>query len=154
LSPDTVDGYFEGWIEARKNGTDNVSGHIVLEHELNNSTVSMAEKWLPQLQQTFKVVPWNQCMNISDPYWETNFVYPTDDGSTSNSTTSSASSAPSSVVATSASSAVTPAASSDSSSSQDTSSDSANAQSGSSHNIQAASYITMGLALLSFVFLH
>jgi hypothetical protein len=151
LSPDTVDGYFEGWIEARKNGTDNVSGHIVLEHELNNSTVSMAEKWLPQLQQTFKVVPWNQCMNISDPYWETNFVYPTDDGSTSNSTTSSVSS---SAVATSASSAVTPAASSDSSSSQDTSSDSANAQSGSSHNIQAASYITMGLALLSFVFLH
>lgn len=151
MSPDTVDGYFEGWIEARKNGTDNVSGHIVLEHELNNSTVSMAEKWLPQLQQTFKVVPWNQCMNISDPYWETNFVYPTDDGSTSNSTTSSVSS---SAVATSASSAVTPAASSDSSSSQDTSSDSANAQSGSSHNIQAASYITMGLALLSFVFLH
>ncbi|KAI8333822.1 hypothetical protein BC941DRAFT_379551 [Chlamydoabsidia padenii] len=78
LPPATVDGYFEGWIEARKNGTDNQTGHIILEHELNNATVSMAEKWLPQIQQTFRVVPYNQCMNISQPYWETNFVYPTD----------------------------------------------------------------------------
>ncbi|SAM07724.1 hypothetical protein [Absidia glauca] len=78
LPPATVDGYFEGWIEARKNGTDNQHGHIILEHELNNATVSMAEKWLPQIQQTFRVVPYNQCMNISQPYWETNFVYPTD----------------------------------------------------------------------------
>ncbi|KAI8887549.1 carbohydrate esterase family 4 protein [Backusella circina FSU 941] len=151
LSPDTVDGYFEGWIDARKNGTDNQSGHIVLEHELNNSTVSMAEKWLPQLQQVFKVVPWNECMNISDPYWETNFVYPTQSGS--NSTTSSVTS---SVIASSTASAVTPAASSSDSSSsgQNVGSNSANAQSGSSHNIQAASYATMGLILLSFIFLH
>lgn len=78
LSPATVDGYFENWINARKNGTDNQSGHIVLQHELNNSTVSMAEKWLPQVQQVFRVVPWNACMNVSHPYWEENFVYPTD----------------------------------------------------------------------------
>ncbi|ORZ19361.1 hypothetical protein BCR42DRAFT_347855 [Absidia repens] len=78
LPPATVDGYFEGWIEARKNGTDNSTGHIVLEHELHMNSVSMAEKWLPQLQQVFRVVPFNQCMNISQPYWETNFNYPTD----------------------------------------------------------------------------
>ena len=30
LSPDTVDGYFNGWIEARKNGSDNQQGHIIL----------------------------------------------------------------------------------------------------------------------------
>lgn len=82
LSPETVDGYFEDWISARKNGTDNKTGHIVLQHELNNSTVSMAEKWLPQVQQAFNVVPWNQCFNISQPYWETSFVYPVSDGST------------------------------------------------------------------------
>ncbi|KAG2225810.1 hypothetical protein INT45_007054 [Circinella minor] len=94
LAPSTVDGYFEGWIENRKNGSDNAQGHIVLEHELNNSTVSMAEKWLPQLQQTFNVVTIQECMNISQPYWETSWVYPTEsnpsvtNGSTSSSTAS------------------------------------------------------------------
>lgn len=82
LSPETVDGYFEGWIAARKNGTDNKTGHIILQHELNNATVSMAEKWLPQVKEAFNVVPWNQCFNVSQPYWETKFVYPTSNGST------------------------------------------------------------------------
>ncbi|KAI7890014.1 uncharacterized protein EV154DRAFT_552589 [Mucor mucedo] len=80
LSPETVDGYFESWISNRKNGTDK-TGHIVLQHELNNSTVLMAEKWLPQVKEAFNVVPWNQCFNISTPYWETNFVYPVSNGS-------------------------------------------------------------------------
>jgi hypothetical protein len=83
LSPNTVDGYFQGWIDAYKNGTDRANGHIVLEHELNNSTVSMAEKWLPTLQETFNVVPVHECMNISNPYWETNFIYPTENGTAS-----------------------------------------------------------------------
>lgn len=78
LPPATVDGYFQGWIDARKNGTDTVSGHVVLEHELNNATVSMAEKWLPTLQTTFNVVPVHECMNISQPYWESAFVYATE----------------------------------------------------------------------------
>ncbi|CEP17107.1 hypothetical protein [Parasitella parasitica] len=93
LSPETVDGYFENWIAARKNGTDNQTGHIVLQHELNNATVSMAEKWLPQVQQAFNVVPWNQCFNISQPYWETSFVYPIADGSRPAATAVSSSSA-------------------------------------------------------------
>ncbi|KAI7877496.1 glycoside hydrolase/deacetylase, partial [Lichtheimia hyalospora FSU 10163] len=78
LPPSTVDGYFEGWIQSRKNGTDNQHGHIILQHELNNATVSMAEKWLPKIKEVFRVVPFTQCMNISNPYWEENFVYPTD----------------------------------------------------------------------------
>ncbi|EIE86973.1 hypothetical protein G6F46_003648 [Rhizopus delemar] len=82
LSPSTVDGYFENWIAARKNGSDSSTGHIILQHELNNATVSMAEKWLPEIQQVFNVMPWNQCFNISQPYWEKNFVYPTLNGST------------------------------------------------------------------------
>ncbi|KAI8147218.1 hypothetical protein BJV82DRAFT_598198 [Fennellomyces sp. T-0311] len=93
LSPDTVDGYFEGWIDARKNGTDNQQGHIILEHELNNSTVSMAEKWLPELQQTFNVVTVQQCMNITQPYWEESWVYPTEaNPSVTNSTPSASAS--------------------------------------------------------------
>ncbi|KAI7850175.1 hypothetical protein BDC45DRAFT_518695 [Circinella umbellata] len=94
LAPSTVDGYFEGWIENRKNGSDNAQGHIVLEHELNNSTVSMAEKWLPELQQTFNVVTVQECMNISQPYWETSWVYPTESNpSVINASTSSSASA-------------------------------------------------------------
>lgn len=89
LSPATVDGYFEGWIAARKNGSDSSTGHIILQHELNNATVSMAEKWLPQVKEVFNVMPWNQCFNISQPYWETNFVYPTADGSIPANTTAS-----------------------------------------------------------------
>ncbi|KAG2171829.1 hypothetical protein INT43_008209 [Umbelopsis isabellina] len=94
LPPATVDGYFQGWIDARKNGSDTASGHVVLEHELNNATVSMAEKWLPQIKQVFNVVPVHECQNISQPYWESNFVYPTEDNSSST-TSSSLSLAPS-----------------------------------------------------------
>ncbi|KAI9483266.1 MAG: hypothetical protein EXX96DRAFT_499271 [Benjaminiella poitrasii] len=78
LAPSTVDGYFQDWIDARNDGSDNKHGHIVLEHELNNSTVEMTEKWLPKLQEAFNVVSIHECMNISQPYWETNWVYPTE----------------------------------------------------------------------------
>lgn len=98
LSPETVDGYFENWINAYKNGTDNQHGHIVLQHELNNSTVSMAEKWLPQVQSTFKVVPWNYCYNISQPYWETEFVYPTSENPNGNTNTTTTTTTSSTVV--------------------------------------------------------
>ncbi|KAI8079457.1 hypothetical protein BDF21DRAFT_494038 [Thamnidium elegans] len=76
LAPSKVDGYFEDWIETRKKGTDK-NGHIVLQHELNNATVKMAEKWLPKIQESFNVVSIQQCLNVTQPYWETNWVYPT-----------------------------------------------------------------------------
>ncbi|OZJ05033.1 hypothetical protein BZG36_02120 [Bifiguratus adelaidae] len=87
LSPSTVDSYFTTWI-ADANKTPN--GHIVLQHELNNATVAMAEKWLPQVQAAFKVVPATQCFNITHPYWETNFQYASFDGSLSASASASA----------------------------------------------------------------
>ena len=74
LAPSKVDGYFQGWIDARKNNTDK-HGHIVLEHELNNATVKMTEKWLPTLQKEFNVVTIQQCMNVTHPYWEQNWDY-------------------------------------------------------------------------------
>lgn len=97
---DTVDGYFEGWVEARKNGSDNTVGTICLEHELNNATVKMTEKWLPTLQQTFNVKSIHDCMGITQPYWEENWVYPANASGNStihaNSTASASSVAPSS----------------------------------------------------------
>ncbi|KAI9013911.1 hypothetical protein CLU79DRAFT_768474 [Phycomyces nitens] len=97
LPPATVDGYFEKWINARKSGTDNERGHIVLQHELNDATVSMAEKWLPQVQEAFRLVPWNECVELIHPYWEENFVYPP-----GNPTASSSSVSPSSAIQTAA----------------------------------------------------
>ncbi|KAI9248174.1 hypothetical protein BY458DRAFT_526585 [Sporodiniella umbellata] len=76
LSPKKVDGYFDGWIKDRK-ANKNKEGLIVLEHELNNATVKMTEKWLPKIQEVFNVNTIQHCMNISQPYWETNWVYPT-----------------------------------------------------------------------------
>ncbi|KAF7724208.1 hypothetical protein EC973_001227 [Apophysomyces ossiformis] len=107
LPPSTVDGYFEDWIAARKNGSDTATGHITLQHELNNATVAMAEKWLPQVQQAFRVVPWNQCMNVAQPYWETNFVYPTNNNVTVAKPSTTSSPTPAS---TSLRNAVTPSA--------------------------------------------
>ncbi|EIE86988.1 hypothetical protein G6F46_002670 [Rhizopus delemar] len=96
LSPKKVDGYFEGWIKERKAGK-NKEGYVVLEHELNNATVKMTEKWLPKLQEVFNVNTIQHCMNVSQPYWETNWVYPTaaDPNPVSNTTNSTTTDEPS-----------------------------------------------------------
>ncbi|KAI8380968.1 uncharacterized protein BYT42DRAFT_634051 [Radiomyces spectabilis] len=53
-------------------------GHLTAEeHENSNSTVSMAERWLPKLQKHFNVMPIHQCINDPKPYWEESWVYPT-----------------------------------------------------------------------------
>ncbi|KAJ8655281.1 hypothetical protein O0I10_008969 [Lichtheimia ornata] len=78
MPPSIIDGYFEGWIQALKDGTDNRRGHIVLQHEHSNASVSLAEKWLPKIKEVFRVVSYTQCMNVSNPYWEEGFAYPTD----------------------------------------------------------------------------
>lgn len=76
LPESTVNGYFEGWIADQKAGKE-THGHIVLEHELNSATVNMTMKWLPTLQKVFNVVPALACNNVTTPYWETQYVYPT-----------------------------------------------------------------------------
>ncbi|OBZ90998.1 Chitin deacetylase [Choanephora cucurbitarum] len=78
LAPAKVDALFEKWIADAKAHKDK-TGLIVLEHELNNATVKMTEKWLPKLQSVFNVKSIHQCLNISQPYWEKNWVYPVGD---------------------------------------------------------------------------
>ncbi|KAG1232257.1 hypothetical protein G6F68_019138 [Rhizopus microsporus] len=75
LSPAKVDGYFKGWIADEESGNQ-TKGHIVLEHELNNATVNMTMFWLPKLQKVFNVIPALACNNVTQPYWEEQFVYP------------------------------------------------------------------------------
>ncbi|KAF9374180.1 hypothetical protein BGX21_004194, partial [Mortierella sp. AD011] len=57
-------------------GKDNVHGHITLEHELSNSTITLAEFWLPIIQKNYQTMPATACNNIAQPYWEESFVYP------------------------------------------------------------------------------
>lgn len=75
LPPSTVDGYFEQWI-ADEEAHNQTTGHVVLEHELNHATVNMTMFWLPKLQEIFNVVPALACNNVTQPYWEDQFVYP------------------------------------------------------------------------------
>ncbi len=105
LLPSKVDSYFKGWIDASKKGTDK-TGHIVLEHELNNATVKMIEKWLPSLQENFEVVSIQQCMNVSQPYWESNWVYPTMENNTTAPITNTTSDVPSTTTIILSSSAI------------------------------------------------
>ncbi|OBZ85069.1 Chitin deacetylase [Choanephora cucurbitarum] len=75
LSPNVVDGYFKQWIADQEAGNQ-TTGHVVLEHELNHRTVNMTMFWLPTLQKKFNVLPALACNNVTQPYWEEQYVYP------------------------------------------------------------------------------
>jgi peptidoglycan/xylan/chitin deacetylase (PgdA/CDA1 family) len=82
LAPAKVDAKFEKWIAQEKAGNQ-THGTIVLEHELNHATVEMTEKWLPKVKQVFNVVPALGCNDVTEPYWETSFKYPSIHNATS-----------------------------------------------------------------------
>ncbi|RUS35481.1 hypothetical protein BC938DRAFT_482917 [Jimgerdemannia flammicorona] len=65
LTVDKVDASFAGWIA---NAPKDTTGHICLEHELYNSTVSEAIKWLPKLQSAFTVKTVADCLGDANPY--------------------------------------------------------------------------------------
>lgn len=69
ITPEVVDGYFAEWIEQGLQGNESY-GHIGLEHELNEATIDMAEKWLPKLKEAYKVKPVHECTAIGNVYWE------------------------------------------------------------------------------------
>ncbi|KAI9478330.1 MAG: hypothetical protein EXX96DRAFT_524781 [Benjaminiella poitrasii] len=75
LAPSKVDAKFKKWIKEEQAGTSD-HGVVVLEHELNHATVNMTMKWLPTVKENFRVVSAMQCNNVLQPYWETDFTYP------------------------------------------------------------------------------
>ncbi|KAL9552590.1 hypothetical protein MBANPS3_003701 [Mucor bainieri] len=48
----------------------------------------MTEKWLPEIQKVFNVLPALACNDVSQPYWEENWVYPTNNIPANTSSTS------------------------------------------------------------------
>ncbi|CAG8701986.1 2451_t:CDS:2 [Dentiscutata erythropus] len=77
LTSAKIDQYFSGFCSKAKNGTFANSGALILEHELNSETMSKAQQWYPTLKSSFEyIVPVATCMNITQPYAETNYTYP------------------------------------------------------------------------------
>nr|ABG73111.1 chitin deacetylase 2 [Mucor racemosus]ABO38856.1 chitin deacetylase 2 [Mucor racemosus] len=62
---------YDQFIQMGKNGTFAGSGNIVLAHEINNETMSLAIQNLPSIQAAYKqVINVATCFNISQPYFE------------------------------------------------------------------------------------
>jgi cobalamin biosynthesis Mg chelatase CobN len=109
----TVQQNYDDFIAMGSNGTFKQNGNIVLTHEIDNMTMSLAIKNLPQITKSYKnVMDVATCMNITYPYQEKTIKFPsfadyvsgkTDTTTGSNSTASTAGS--SSGVASSKSSA-------------------------------------------------
>ncbi|CAG8829010.1 38400_t:CDS:2, partial [Gigaspora margarita] len=74
---DQIDANFQSFVNMGQDGTFANSGCIVLEHELNNDTMSKAMEWYPKIVNAYQyVVPIATCMNVTQPYAESNVSYP------------------------------------------------------------------------------
>jgi peptidoglycan/xylan/chitin deacetylase (PgdA/CDA1 family) len=71
-----VQSAYDQFIEMGKNGTFANTGNVVLTHEINNETMSLAIQNLPNIQAAYKqVIDVATCFNISYPYFE-DYVWP------------------------------------------------------------------------------
>lgn len=82
VTQQTVDQNYENFITMGTNGTFANTGNIVLSHEINNMTMTLAMQHYPEIKKAYKhVVDVATCMNISHPYVEQVITYPTFDQS-------------------------------------------------------------------------
>jgi len=66
-----VDSNYQGIVTNGNNGTWSNDGTIVLSHELDNTTMSEAEKWLPIIAGAYKhILPVGVALNMTNPYIE------------------------------------------------------------------------------------
>ncbi|ORZ22983.1 chitin deacetylase 1 [Absidia repens] len=85
----TVQQNYDDFIQMGSNGTMSTHGNIVLTHEINNMTMSLAVKNIPNIQKNYKhVIDVATCMNISHPYQETTIKFPSFDEYVSGKTSS------------------------------------------------------------------
>ncbi|KAI8364750.1 chitin deacetylase [Radiomyces spectabilis] len=118
---------YEDYIQMGSNGTFANSGNIVLTHEINNETMSLALKNLPAIQKAYKnVINVATCQNITYPYMERTIAFrpfadaiaqKNDSGIAASDLVGSSTSGPVTATASSLSSAGASGSSSDSSSS-------------------------------------
>jgi hypothetical protein len=68
---------YDDYIEMGKNGTFNSAGNIVLSHEINNTTMSLLMKNYANIKNAYKhVVDVATCMNLTQPYFESDWHHP------------------------------------------------------------------------------
>ena len=78
VTPASVDAKYEDYIKMGSNGTFANSGNIVLSHEINNMTMDFFMKHYPDIKKSYKhVMDVATCMNITQPYAETNVKFQT-----------------------------------------------------------------------------
>ncbi|CAO3664938.1 unnamed protein product [Umbelopsis vinacea] len=67
----TIEQTYQDFITMGTNGTYATSGNIVLTHEIDNTTMALAVKYLPQIKAAYKnVLDIATCNNITQPYQE------------------------------------------------------------------------------------
>ncbi|EEB90920.1 hypothetical protein MPER_10810, partial [Moniliophthora perniciosa FA553] len=72
-----VDKSYQGFIATAKNGSFANQGAILLEHEVDNFTVSKAMEYYPQLKEAFAfITPVGVALNKTNPYLEANYSLP------------------------------------------------------------------------------
>ncbi|KAJ3273599.1 hypothetical protein HK104_004257 [Borealophlyctis nickersoniae] len=77
LTPATIDGFFQTFINGAQNGTFARSGAIALEHEANEGTMGKGMEWYPKIKAAFKhVTSVATCMNWTQPYEEGDITHP------------------------------------------------------------------------------
>jgi hypothetical protein len=88
----TVQKTYEDFIQMGSNGTYQNKGQIVLTHEINNTTMTLAVNNLPKIMAAYKnVIDVATCMNITQPYHETTVTRAAFDGSKTASSSGAAS---------------------------------------------------------------
>lgn len=77
ITAEQIDANYQNVIDLAGQGKFDQRGTIMLQHEINNYTMTEALKWLPKLQSTFKhLIPVASAWNMTQPYEETNVTYP------------------------------------------------------------------------------
>jgi len=72
----TVQQTYQDYITMGTNGTFATGGNIVLTHEIDNTTMSLALEYLPQIKAAYKnVIDVATCANITNPYSDSNITY-------------------------------------------------------------------------------
>ncbi|KAH8551590.1 chitin deacetylase 1 [Umbelopsis sp. PMI_123] len=86
----TVEQTYQDFITMGTNGTYATTGNIVLTHEIDNTTMTLAVKYLPQIKAAYKnVLDVATCNNITHPYMEDTVTITPFGNVTTNSTTAS-----------------------------------------------------------------
>ncbi|KAM0751267.1 chitin deacetylase-like manno protein MP98 [Meredithblackwellia eburnea MCA 4105] len=78
IGVDAVKANYQSILDKQANGTFATTGTITLMHELDNTTMSLGEAYLPAIIEKFSggVLPVAVCRNDTQPYVETAYSYP------------------------------------------------------------------------------